>query len=178
MAYTINEHRHRFAAWAACSAASVSGCRFSVQQGKAVLELAGMPALIESPNALPPAEEIDRAHRQRRDRIIEAAKAQGLDFTHGVAAKLLNVYFKSAFVCGGYHDHPSVKALHPPIDSVLLTSLCAQNIGGLRAEWSKAKRSRWSKLTSLEYEEVIDAMRRCSQGSPLWAIEEHWRGYQ
>lgn len=36
--YDILEHRHRFAAWAASRAASVKGCRFSAEQGKAVLE--------------------------------------------------------------------------------------------------------------------------------------------
>jgi hypothetical protein len=46
-----------------------------------------------------------------------------LRFTHGIAAKLVNVYLKSVFVCGGRHDHPRVRALHPPIDSLLLDAL-------------------------------------------------------
>lgn len=47
--YTIDEHRHRFAAWAASRAASVINCRFSVEQGKKILEVAGIRHLISDP---------------------------------------------------------------------------------------------------------------------------------
>ena len=40
MQYTIEEHKHRFAAWAAGRGANVNGCRFSVLKGKNVLEAA------------------------------------------------------------------------------------------------------------------------------------------
>jgi hypothetical protein len=178
MAYSIVEHRHRFAAWAAASAASVMGCRFSVQQGRAILEQAGIGALIETPAALPAPSEMDAAHRKWRELIIEAAASRGLVFTHGVAAKLLNVYLKSAFVCGGHHEHPSVKSLHPPIDSVLVKALCDENMGGLRAEWLKARRTRWSKLSGEGYEAIISAIRRGMPNAALWEVEQHWRGYR
>ena len=42
MPYSIEEHKHRFAAWAAGRAANVNGCRFTVEQGKKILEDAGM----------------------------------------------------------------------------------------------------------------------------------------
>ena len=121
---------------------------------------------------------MDAAHRKWRELIIGAAASRGLVFTHGVAAKLLNVYLKSAFVCGGHHDHPSVKALHPPIDSVLLKALCDENMGGLREEWLKARRTRWSKLNAEGYEAVIAAIRRGMPNVALWEVEQHWRGYQ
>jgi len=59
MEYTIDEHKHRFAAWAASRAASVKGCRFSVEQGKKLLEAAGMQHLISDPSNLPFPENID-----------------------------------------------------------------------------------------------------------------------
>jgi hypothetical protein len=39
MPYSIEEHRHRFAVWAAGRAATVNGCRFKVEQGKEIIEL-------------------------------------------------------------------------------------------------------------------------------------------
>jgi hypothetical protein len=52
-----------------------------------------------------------------------------------VAAKLINVYLKAVFVCGGQHSNKRVKSLHPPIDSQLLDELYNQNIGDLKREW-------------------------------------------
>ena len=115
MPYTIEEHKHRFAAWAASRAASVKGCRFSVEQGKAILERVQLNRLLPSPDNLPAPKSFDEVHREWRNQVISAAQELGLEFTHGVAAKLINVYFKAAFVCGGYHNHVRVKAIHPPI---------------------------------------------------------------
>ena len=36
--YSIIEHKHRFASWAAGRAANVKGCRFTVEQGKKIIE--------------------------------------------------------------------------------------------------------------------------------------------
>ena len=36
--YKLFEHKHRFSAWAASRAASVIGCRFSVEDGQEILE--------------------------------------------------------------------------------------------------------------------------------------------
>lgn len=51
--YTIEEHRHRFAAWAAGWAASVKGCRFTVEIGRRLLERAGFEAPTCYPDSLP-----------------------------------------------------------------------------------------------------------------------------
>ena len=63
---------------------------------------------------------MDEEHRRWRAVVKKAAKFEGLNFTHGVAAKLINVYLKSRFVCGGHHAHKRVHNLHPPIDAILL----------------------------------------------------------
>ncbi|MBX7133068.1 MAG: hypothetical protein K1X67_10365 [Fimbriimonadaceae bacterium] len=178
MSYTIDEHRHRFAAWAASRAASVNGCRFTVQQGKAVLERAELHRLLEGTEHLPEPDQIDAAHREWRLRVIEAANAEGLDFTHGVAAKLVNIYLKASYVCGGHHDHDRVRALHPPIDAVLLAELSEQDVGGLRREWKQAMKIRWSNLDSDQYERIIRNLRSSLAGQPLWQAEKYWRGYQ
>lgn len=178
MPYTIEEHKHRFSAWAAGRAANVNGCRFSVEQARAILEAAHLNQLLSSPDNLPVPQEIDNSHREWRGNIIVAAQDQGLTFTHGVAAKLINIYLKASFVCGGHHAHARVQALHPPIDSVLLDELSAQNIGTFRRAWNEARRIRWSKFNSEQYETVINSIRASMPNQALWEVEQFWRGYQ
>lgn len=178
MTYDINEHKHRFAAWAASRAASTKTCRFNVLQGKSIIESIKLHDLISDPNNLPSPENIDTAHRQWRDLAILAAKARDLlEFSHGIAAKLINVYLKSAVICAGHETHANVTCLHPPIDSLLLESLCEINTPQISV-FKNAKKQKWSKFSSDEYQSVINAIKVISQDSPLWAIEKHWRGYQ
>lgn len=178
MPYTIEEHKHRFSAWASGRAASANGCRFSVEQAKTILEAAGLNQLLADPNNLPLPQDIDTCHREWRNSVITEAGNRGLTFTHGVAAKLINIYLKAGFVCGGHHAHANVQALHPPIDSVLLDELSAQNIGGNRHAWNEARRIRWSNFDSQQYETVINNIRATMPNQALWEVEQYWRGYQ
>lgn len=179
MIYTIEEHKHRYSAWAASRAASTKTCRFEVRIGKEIIEETGLDTLLSSPEKLPSSETIDVAHRFWREKAINAAEKRGLvGFGHGVAAKLINVYLKGAFVCAGHENHPNVKALHPPIDSLLLDELYSNNVGGLKSDWSLARKLRWSKFNSQQYEAVIQSIRKAVQNKPLWQVESYWRGYQ
>ena len=96
----------------------------------------------------------------------------------GVAAKLINIYLKSRFVCAGYSSHERVAALHPPIDKLLLEELAHKNLERHARVWRKASRDGWSKMNSDEYERLISLIRDCLHGQPLWMIEEYWRGNQ
>jgi len=175
----MEEHKHRFAAWAAGRAANVNGCRFKVENGKQILEAANLNGVARSVENLPTPNKFDTQYREWRNSIIQAAKLHHLTFTHGVAAKLINIYLKSIFVCGGSHEDSRVKAIHPPIDSILLKTLYKKNIGGLRNEWQAAGRVRWSKLNSEQYEKLIVAIRQTIPvGNGLWTIEEYWQGFQ
>lgn len=176
--YGIEQHCHRFAAWAASRAASVKGCRFTVADGRTILEACGFGADFSQPEQLPAATATDKTHRQWRGKAIKAAKRLGLEVTHGVAAKLINCYLKCRFVCGGCHAHDRVANLHPPVDDILLKSLAACDFGGCANDWRTIRRTRWSKLDSEGYERMIAAIRKCLNGKPLWAIEEHWKGNQ
>jgi hypothetical protein len=109
---------------------------------------------------------------------ISSALTEGIHFTHGVAAKLINVYLKSRFVCAGYHLHPNVCALHPPIDKLLLDDLADRNFGGQASRWRKTSREGWSKLSSSGYQDLILEIRGQLAGKPLWKIEEFWKGNQ
>jgi hypothetical protein len=121
--YTIAEHRHRFAAWAASRAASVKGCRFKVKQGVAILERSGFDSNLDCPSNLPEASEFDAFHKIKRNLIIKKASEFLLSFSDGVAAKLINCYLEAKFVCRGYSKDEKVKAIHSPIDDVLLEVL-------------------------------------------------------
>lgn len=108
---------------------------------------------------------------------MEAASL-GIAMTHGVAAKLINCYLKSRFVCGGHHAHENVAALHPPIDAIVLDTLASEDNGCHRDRWNSFRRIRWSKFTSEQYQEVITLIRESLGDKPMWMIEEHWRGNQ
>lgn len=176
--YGIEEHRHRFAAWAASRAASVKGCRFSAEQGKWLIERAGLFEAAVDPANLPGADEFDAAHRGWRKKIIGGAEKIELPFTHGVAAKLINVYLKSMLVCGGFHAHPNVRQVHPPIDGLILGELYRRDCAGLRSVWRELRSRGWSRFDSKEYERAITAIRKVVGDAPLWKIESLWRGYQ
>jgi hypothetical protein len=176
--YAIELHQHRFAAWAACRASSVVNCRFGVKQGRAILETSGFTAHFCRAEQLPAPDAVDGAHRQWRAAIMRATTSRKLRFTHGVAAKLVNVYLKSRFVCAGHHAHARAQSLHPPIDSVLLKGLADANVGGYTKEWKRAAKTRWSKFGSDDYEQLIALIRRSLKDAPLWKIEEYWRGNQ
>lgn len=119
MPYDINQHNHRFAAWSAARAASVKEARFDVKTGRRALEDVGLEVALCAPQQLPHHTAVDEWHREKRGAVITAFARVGIGCTHGVAAKLINVYLKARFVCGGHAAHPSVDALHPPIDELL-----------------------------------------------------------
>ena len=180
MAYDINDHKHRFAAWAASRAASVNGCRFKVEQGKKIIERAGLCKLIATADNLPDTKDIDSTHRKWRKSVIQQAKKLDLKFTDGVAAKLINVYLKCVFVCGGFEHDKRVERLHPPIDRILLNSIyeCQKKKGKESSFWREARNRGWSKCCSSEYEEVIQEIKNLMDGKALWKIEKCWPGHQ
>ena len=179
MPYTIEEHKHRYAAWAASRAASTKTCRFEVQIGKEIIEETGLNTLLSSPEQLPSSENIDLKHKLWREIAISAAEKTGLiGFGHGVAAKQINSSQKGVFVCPGHKNHPNVQALHPPIDRLLLDALYFNNVGGLKSDWSLARKLRWSKFNSSQYEAVIQSIRKAMPNKPLWQVESYWRGHQ
>lgn len=179
MSYTIEDHSHRLAAWAASRAASVTGCRFKVHTGVALLETGGFDASFSEVDQLPDLGDIDSVHRAWREKLINAAKSHQLTLSHGIVAKLVNCYLKVRFVCARTHNDPRVQALHPPIDAVLLQELARVNFGGKAREWRTFHRERWSKFDSLTYQKAINLIRESlPTDEPLWKIEEHWAGHQ
>jgi hypothetical protein len=178
--YDIELHVHRLAAWAASTAASSArGKRFKVASGVLLIEKIGLNRLVGTPDKLPDPKDLDVAHEKWRCALLKAAEESGMDFfTHGLAAKLINVYLKVAFVNTAHAAHPKVAALHPPIDRELLSGLIASTLGTPKT-WRRFRDDAWSKFDSKTYQDVIDAVREAlPEGQALWTIEEHWKGYQ
>jgi len=179
VSYTSHEHAHRFAAWAASSAASTSKLsRFKVEIGKTILEEAGFGADYLT-TALPKADEMDSRHAAWRASIIAASLKHGCNFTHGVAAKLINVYLKAAFMMAFHKENLGIEGLHPPIDRTLLKALAEHDEDAVRRrQWRSLEKSGWSKFDSERYQGTIDLVRAERRGRPLWTVEEYWRGHQ
>jgi hypothetical protein len=178
MPYTIEEHNHRMSAWVASRAASTKKCRFKVHLGVSILEASGFTPDFSRPKQLPDLDQLDNTHRKWRSKVIREAKKRGIRFTHGIAAKLINCYLKVRFVCAGAHDDMRVRALHPPIDAVLLKELARLNFGGKAKTWRHYHQAGWSNFKSKTYQRVINHIRKSLDGKPLWKIEEHWKGHQ
>lgn len=177
--YSYDIHSHRFAAWAAGRTASVKGRRFSVASAQRWLETAGFDHSFDL-SKLPSPAEIDARHKAWRSALVLAASNGGVELSHGQAAKLLNVYMKARFVCGGQYTNKSVAALHPPIDKVLLDRLGSKevNFNGQGADWRRASRAGWSNLDSDGYDQLIGALRKGLGTHPFWMLEAYWQGHQ
>lgn len=185
MSYGICEHKHKFAVWAAGSA--VRG--LSVRSAKHLIEDAGLKLLECNPDNLPGPDDksIDDQHRGWREAMVKEAQAKGIQFnrknglhpfTHGYAAKLINIYLKTVFVCGGHEKHPNVEGIHPPIDSELLNGLSKCKSVTNPDFWKEADIRGWTSYDSDYYEKVIQAIRNQLGNEPLWKIEKCWPGYQ
>ena len=144
--YSLDMHKHLLASWAASSAASQSGFRFRVEQGKELLSLASSGNNTSNEDFIEYIKEIkifkghkdfDNWHSKtikmmRTDgpgfkKILEKInktkkkKLDKKDYSYGVAAKLLNVYLKVYFLDDFESNFASF--IHPPIDRLLLVEL-------------------------------------------------------
>ena len=177
MSFTIEKNRHIFACWAASRAAGVSPlCRFKVEDGKKILDNLFPDGKIDALKSTQ--EKFDKYHEELRKKAINTGivKMQdGSDMSHGVAAKLINLYLKIVYICGSYKNENRINYIHPPIDSLLLDSLYEQKIGKDISIWRNFK---WSKMESKEYQKVIDSIKNLNLRKGLWSIEEYWIGHQ
>ncbi|MBP6881653.1 MAG: hypothetical protein KBC35_03430 [Candidatus Pacebacteria bacterium] len=185
--YDLAEHRHRYASWCASRAASVRRkCTFSAKTGKEIIEKSGLQLVSAGWESLPESTDFDKWHKQMREKVLKTAKGNnGVKgkFTHGIAAKLINVYLKTIFVVGAQEkltDRQSklLKTIHPPVDRTLLQELARNNVGELRTEWVKYEKKGFSSFDSGEYDSVIQNIRKCTAEGSLWEIEEFFKGYQ
>jgi hypothetical protein len=169
---SLKQIQHQFAVWAAGTAGRASPkCRFTVSHAGEILEALGFGPGYGKPDKLPLPHRFDAKHREWREKAVKEARKRGIKMSHGVAAKLINVYLKSRFICGGHADHPRVAALHPPIDSILLQALAKANYASLGPTWRLLARKRWSAFDSDTYESAIGVLKA---GGIPWMAERYW----
>ncbi|CAD0264281.1 conserved hypothetical protein [Pseudomonas veronii] len=194
--YTIMDHAHRFAVWAAGRAYARSGGDgggYSVPYAQLMLEAAGLKS-INTPDDLPGKGEIDAFLHALILAVQGAAPAfyfphnskEQKEFrcTYGRAQKLVNVYLKSKLVCAGHHNDERVQRLHPPIDRVLLAGLRSfswkkradPQYAAFRKNLREAQKlgDSWVVFSPETYDAYITAIKSLQQDRPLWAVEEHW----
>ena len=120
--------KQRFSVWCASTAARASrNCRFTGEQG-AEIALNSSLLYYKTLDDLPAPIEFDNLHKKLRQETCLAAEKiienETMQFTPGVAAKFINIYFKAMFlndVPADCSDHENkINALHPPIDRLLL----------------------------------------------------------
>lgn len=170
-------HAHHLAAWAAFRAA-FRGTPITLAALKSALDTAEFGLPVASLDHLPAPDEMDAVHFIWREDLITKVKSCGVAISHGRAAKIINVYHKIRFQCSGAISDDRVRALHPPIDRVLLSSLKAANFGGKKDKWRDFEKAAWSKYDSDTYQAVINHIREACRPKPMWKIEAFWQGYQ
>lgn len=169
--YDIYEHVHRFAAWAASRAAQRGLNGFTVEVGRKIIKNAEIHKVLRGGiHSLPDKKSVDIWHKKWCEKLIKKANEQGLTFSHGRAAKLMNVYLKTGFVTIANKHNKKVGALHPPIDRAVLEGLRAKN---------RDLPGNWTQLDPGEYQTVIDCVRdqlHKKKEERLWMIETLWDG--
>lgn len=174
MKYTLEEHRHRFATWAAARAAQRA---FTTSKNLiAALESCGVRQYL----AKHLEDKIDtdkfcRLHKKWcEDIVANLKKARVKNVTWGRAAKLVAVYLKSMVILGAGSNSPLAHFAYPPVDHILLNNLagCEKLQSQHQAAWGRIK---WTKLDKKCYYQLIDQLRLClPHGEPFWALEKHW----
>lgn len=212
MEFKEKDYRHRFAVWCAATAARSSNkCRFKVEEGSRIIEKSSLKKLRLGWHELKEPKEFDQWHRETRKEIVRTAQGvlgndYACNFTHGIAAKLINCYLKSMFLSSiqeNLSEENSQKrdAIHPPIDRLLADELWKAAKGQSIAEIAtqeqlerikdkiqiiherlrltkKGKGGGWSSLNCDGYEEIIYAIKYIVGSEGLWTIEKFWPGHQ
>ena len=177
-AFSFDEYKHRYAAWAASRAASTISCRFKVEVGVAIIDAAGLRQKLGRVEALPSAAQAMAEQRALREAIIDAASAHGLAFSHGIAAKLLGMYVKGYLLDHTNAFHDAVIELHPPLDSQMLEQLVAAEVGDLDL-WRNLQKTKWTNFDCEQFEAaVLDLRRILGPCVPLWQAERYWPGFR
>lgn len=172
--YDIVKHRHHEACWAAARSAQRGLQGFTVELGCEIIDLLNLKRFLKNPDIIPTtASELDKRHDKWRKEARDAARKHfQVKLTDGRAAKLINSYFKSALVCGDYHNHPKVSQLHPPIDRILLENLANDKRTKDRFNWVAEN---WTDFNSERYNAAIKNLRKLlPSDTPFWKIEKFW----
>lgn len=175
MPYGLDEHRHRFAAWAAARAAQRGFT--SVGHLRNALESTSIRTVLASADAYSADEAVFAGwHRDWCATICQHLAGQGnANVTYGRAAKLIAIYLKAMVLMGTGATTPLGRVMHPPIDRILLQALAASPrvVSPHKAAW---RTTSWTQLDEAAYYTLIGQLRTALPASePFWALEEYWQ---
>jgi hypothetical protein len=169
--YTLFEHRHKFAVWAAARAAQRGFT--SVSMLKKALEASLLPGAIENRESWPESEQFDSFHRNYCTQIMGHLKGVP-GVSYGRAAKLVAVYLKTMIVLSEHGQSYFAGIIHPPVDRTLLQTLAKDP----RFDQQFRKRWRtlnWTSLSESKYFELIGEFRQNLLDKPaFWKLERYW----
>jgi len=175
MSYDLDEHRHRFAVWAAARAAqrgftTVGNLRGAIESTDMRKSLS-LPVTLESSAA-----QFDKLHEGWCAAIQAFLSDRKIpEASYGRAAKLVAVYLKSRIVLGDASNTPLGRNAHPPIDRILLHALAsAEEVKSPhKRAWTQTN---WTELDGPAYRELIGQLRAVvPAGAPFWSIEKYWQ---
>lgn len=192
--YHPAEHRFRFAAWAASTAARSSRqvCTFPVSAGAQLLRMSDLKWLSLGSHWLPHSREgFDQAHQLWCEAILRDAQGEiSTSFTYGISAKLVNCYLKALFLqtMVGLPFDPyterdemgrdaSTRFLHPPIDRLLMEEVARRSDAVTKNKWKRLIGIGWSKFSQGDYADAIGLCRE-TVGEDVAQIEACWTGFQ
>ena len=174
MSYSLEEHRHRFAVWAAARA-SQRGFT-TVKNLRDALQATDIREVLAAPQTLQiSAVEFNAQHRKWCSSICSSLSQRAIDnVTYGRAAKLVAVYLKAIVIMGGGCNSSLGRSLHPPIDRILLQALTRSDriTSPQKASWGAIN---WTQLDEFNYDQLIGQLRAAiPHDAPFWTIEEYW----
>ncbi|MCP8633413.1 hypothetical protein PUR31_02270 [Pseudomonas mosselii] len=200
--YTMTEHRHRFAIWAAGRAYSRQGPGHTMVVASQLINETRV-GRIATLDDLPPPHEIDGHLDELFHEVMDrAAKIKyvrkwkdettglyreeecQLECSFGRAQKLVNIYLKSKLILAGMDEsNAKLAKLHPPIDRQLLGAI-DRHLNTVPFKGSKlqqafkaalVKGSSWTTFDKPAYDAHITVVKEIQQDRPLWGIEWLWQ---
>ena len=171
--YTLEDHCHLFAAWAAARAAQRQLRGGSNGTLINAIAASGLRAAIAQRESWPKtADQFDAKHREWCGRIIDHSPK--LDLSYGRAAKLVAIYLKCRIVNAGHNDTDFGRVIHPPIDRILLQAIHKEFRHDPKAAGFDTQT--WTRFDANEYFAVIEALRLLGLDKPaFWMAERYWK---
>lgn len=165
--YDYPEHRHQYAVWTAARAVQRNFANTS--SIKSAIESSGLRAFAEDNKAYT-TELFDQLHKLWAKQLITSLQRSGvLKSNYGRAAKIIAIYLKTAVIICNSGKCNKSEVIHPPIDSILLTTIAANN-----PEMNILKTTRWTFLDEARYWNLVSMFRQSSL--PFnWRLEEYWK---
>lgn len=165
--YTIEDHIHNYAVWAAARA--VQRNFTDTKSIQAAIDKTELKTFVDC-NREMTNDLFDEFHCATARKIIDFLSFKNIDTTYGRAAKIIAIYLKTAVIIR-YSQCSIAKIAHPPIDNILLTRLNKAHpdmgLCGIK----------WTQLDEKSYFNIINKLRTLNLDC-FWQIEEYWTPVQ